>query len=218
MRTVLAAACCAALGTPAPAREFVVVPGPLSDPDFLRAVSCGAPPGAPCLRAPLRWADARAADLSVELIAPEGFDSAPVVLALAAAARGLSEAAPGVALRLAAPGEAGDIRLHAAAGRAGGRVEGTGGPLDGLPLAAAYVLIEPGPEGIERAHIALATDIGSWDLGPVLLEEMTQALGFPYDLRAEAYEGVSVFSEDSNAATELGPQDARVLALAYPGR
>lgn len=49
-----------------------------------------------------------------------------------------------------------------------------------------------------------------------MLEEITQALGFMTDIRNPAYDGVSVFSEDSNAAKTLGPQDIMALRRHYP--
>ena len=48
-----------------------------------------------------------------------------------------------------------------------------------------------------------------------MLEELTQSLGFLTDIRNPLYESHSVFSEDSNSVTRLGPQDVTVLRWHY---
>jgi Protein of unknown function (DUF2927) len=49
----------------------------------------------------------------------------------------------------------------------------------------------------------------------IVLEELAQALGPINDIRNPHYEGVSIFSEDSNAQTVLGSQDRMVLKRLY---
>jgi hypothetical protein len=49
-----------------------------------------------------------------------------------------------------------------------------------------------------------------------MIEEITQALGLLTDIRTPVYEGVSVFSQDSNAAKDFGPQDIYTLLRHYP--
>ena len=61
-----------------------------------------------------------------------------------------------------------------------------------------------------------ADDLPPGDVAPVVLEELTQAMGLMTDIRNPAYEGVSVFSEDSNAVLRLGAQDKEALRRHYP--
>jgi hypothetical protein len=55
-------------------------------------------------------------------------------------------------------------------------------------------------------------------MGPVVLEELTQAMGLLTDIEGQAYADSSVFSETSNAVRRLSRQDRAALRLHYPGR
>jgi hypothetical protein len=69
---------------------------------------------------------------------------------------------------------------------------------------------------ISEAVILISTSITPTDLTSVMLEELTQTLGFPYDIEGTAYEGVSILSQGSNATTGIAGQDAALLRLHYP--
>jgi hypothetical protein len=69
---------------------------------------------------------------------------------------------------------------------------------------------------ITEAVILISTHIEPADLTSVMLEEMTQTLGFIHDIEGPAYEGVSILSQTSNATTKITGQDAALLRLHYP--
>lgn len=48
-----------------------------------------------------------------------------------------------------------------------------------------------------------------------MLEELTQAMGLMTDIRNPYYDETSVFSQDTNASTELGEQDIMALKRHY---
>jgi hypothetical protein len=64
---------------------------------------------------------------------------------------------------------------------------------------------------ITHAKIDFSTNLPIRQYESAMLEEVMQALGFMTDIRNPAYEGVSVFSEDSNPERQLGPQDIMAL-------
>ncbi|NJS40490.1 MAG: DUF2927 domain-containing protein [Rhodobacteraceae bacterium] len=69
---------------------------------------------------------------------------------------------------------------------------------------------------IVEAVILISTSITDDDLPSVMLEEVTQSLGFLYDIEGPAYEGVSILSQTSNATVRITGQDATLLRLHYP--
>ncbi len=202
--------------------DWLAVEGKLSDQDFYRLVSCGAPPGGPCALEPVAWPPERARRLAVALAdPPPGVPGEAVHRAARALDRAVAEInRAGAALRLArAPkGAPADVTVHLSPSREGEPIEGTGIPgVDGEVIGAALVTVWwDEAMGLTDAVVVLAADLLPADVEPVLLEEMTQAMGLMTDIRSPAYEGVSVFSEDSNAATRLGPQDREALRLHYP--
>lgn len=212
-------------GSPAlPAQEtdYLVTDGPLSPEDFYRLVSCRALPGGACTAEPVRWSPERAADLRVAL-APVPADAPPDVVAAVRDALGraigeINAAGAQLRLRPGAPGEPADVTLHLAPVAEGSLIEGTGvSGVDGQEIGAALVTVwwDEGQD-LTEAVIVLAQDLPAPDIGPVVLEELTQAMGLMTDIRNPAYEGVSVFSEDSNRVTTLGPQDREALRRHYP--
>jgi hypothetical protein len=202
--------------------DFLVTRGKLSNEDFYRLVSCRALPGGPCTAEPIRWSSDRALDLSVGFapIAP-GYPARTADLMARAVEHAIAEInAAGAALRLrpAAKSEAADITFHLVPVREGDAIAGTGvRGVDGQLIGAALVTVwwDEGQE-LTEAVIVLAEDLPAADIGPVVLEELTQAMGLMTDIRNPAYEGISVFSEDSNRVTRLGPQDQDALRRHYP--
>jgi len=69
---------------------------------------------------------------------------------------------------------------------------------------------------ITEAVIVMAADLPMAEMAPVLLEELSQAMGLLTDIRNPVYDGISVFSEDSNLVDKLGPQDIAALRMHYP--
>ncbi len=202
--------------------DFLVTRGPLSHEDFYRLVSCRALPGGPCTAEPIRWPASKAQDLTVGFapIRP-GYPSRTADRMARAVENAIAEinaAGAALRLRLAKKGEAPDITFHLVPVREGDAIEGTGVfGVDGQVIGAALVTVwwDEGQE-LTEAIIVLAEDLPVADLGPVVLEELTQAMGLMTDIRNPSYEGLSVFSEDSNRVTRLGPQDREALRRHYP--
>ncbi len=202
--------------------DYLVTQGKLSNEDFYRLVSCRALPGGPCTAEPVRWAPARAQNLAVGFapVAP-GYPARMadrMAEAVEAAIAEINAAGAALRLRPAAKGETPDVTFHLAPVREGDAIEGTGVTgVDGQVIGAALVTVwwDEGQE-LTEAVIVLAEDLPAADVGPVVLEELTQAMGLMTDIRNPAYEGLSVFSEDSNRVTRLGPQDREALRRHYP--
>lgn len=223
LRRLLPAALLAAWGAAALAEDdFLVTNGKLSSEDFYRLVACRALPGGPCTADPVRWAPHKARDLAVAFAPiPANYPEAMASRMIAAVRHAMEEinrAGAALHLRWAKKGERPDIALHLAAVREGDVIEGTGvRGVDGQVIGAALVTVwwNEGQD-LTEAVIVLAQDLPPADVVPVVLEELTQAMGLMTDIRNPAYEGLSVFSEDSNRVTRLGPQDREALRRHYP--
>jgi len=68
---------------------------------------------------------------------------------------------------------------------------------------------------IERAAVVFSTTLPTPDYEGVMLKKMTQAMGLMTDIKGPAYRGVSVFDQETNAATELASQDIMALRRHY---
>jgi hypothetical protein len=49
-----------------------------------------------------------------------------------------------------------------------------------------------------------------------VLEEISQSLGFLFDIENPDYENVSIYAQDSNTVLAISGQDAAVMRLYYP--
>lgn len=203
----------------AAAQEYIRTDGPLADDDFYRLVSCAAPPGQMCSGAAARW-DKPVIRVGMALVPP----AYPARLgqemskALDRAIAQINGTTPALNLKRVNKDEAMDITIHLQPIRAGDLIRGTGRPeMDGVPIGAALVQIwwEAGYV-ITDAVIVLAADIPRSQAGPILLEELTQAMGLMTDIRNPYYDTRSVFSEDSNSVAKLGAQDRMALRRHYP--
>jgi hypothetical protein len=211
-------------GAPVPAQpaDYLETEGLLSLEDFYRLVSCRALPGGPCTAEPVRWPPERARDLRVGFASlPRGYPQPTadrMARAVDAAIREINDAGAALRLRRAKPGEDLDIAIHLAPVDEGDLIEGTGvRGVDGQEIGAALVTVWwDEKQSLTDAVIVLAEDLPEADLDPVVLEELTQAMGLMTDIRNPDYEGLSVFSEDSNRVTRLGPQDRDALRRHYP--
>ena len=210
------------LGTGAAAQDFLVTSGPLSDRDFYRLVACGALPGKGCSDRIVRWPADEAMDIGIGLAAiPQGYPAAlaqEIDAAINRAIATINEAGAAVRLRRVTKSSEADIRIHLTNASRGRPITGTGHPdMDGVPIGAALVNIRWNLAGeITQGTVAVANDLPLHEAFPVLLEEITQALGLMTDIRNPHYEDLSVFSEDSNSVTKLAPQDVIALRLHYP--
>ncbi|MBP1807166.1 DUF2927 domain-containing protein [Rubellimicrobium aerolatum] len=202
--------------------DFLATEGRLSDEDFHRLVACRAPPGGPCALDPIRWPPEVARDLVVGF-APvsSAYPSEMIGRMTAAVDHAIAEInAAGAALRLrrAARGDSPDIVVHLVAIHEGEAIAGTGlSGVDGQTIGAALVTVWwDDAADLSRAAIVLAEDLPGSDVVPVVLEELTQAMGLMTDIRNPYYDDRSVFAEDSNSVTRLGSQDREALRRHYP--
>lgn len=220
-RTAVALAMLLSVAAGVQAQDYVVTEGRLSDEDFYRLIACGAPPDGSCALPFVRWP--LGARISVGLdVLPPGYPSAlaeAVDAAIDFVIREINDVGAGISLARSDAGTGvGDILVRMVAISDGDTVRGTGIPaLEGEPMGAAYVYVWWNPlNEITSAQILLADDLPVPEVYPVLLEEMTQALGFLTDIRNPAYDFDSVFAEDSNAVAHLGAQDRAALLRHYP--
>lgn len=202
--------------------DFVVTSGKLTQAEFYALVSCRASPGARCRESVVRWSPDLAAALPVAL-APVPPDYPPPL------ARAMSSAldhaiaeinGAGAALHLTRATKAGSapITIHLSPSRQGEAIRGTGdADIDGEIIQAALVTVWWDDRNhITEAVIVMAGDLPLDEVRPVMLEELSQAMGLLTDIRNPTYESVSVFSEDSNSVGKLGPQDRAALRMHYP--
>jgi hypothetical protein len=216
----LAAALCL-LATPllaeVPLTDGVAVQTLLPDADLYRLATCGAAPGQPCQGEVLRWnkpvltlrIDAGSDPLPPDFVAR-------LDKALTHAIHQVNRAGAGIRLkRTDAP--TADITIRPT-GLADGTILTAAPGFSGRgTMGVGYMTVwYDASNTIGEAVILISTTISDADLPSVLLEEVTQSLGFPYDIEGPAYEGVSILSQTSNATVTLTGQDATLLRLHYP--
>ncbi|SHJ14210.1 DUF2927 domain-containing protein [Wenxinia saemankumensis] len=220
-----AAALCLALaaGPVAAQEDYIATHGRLTDEEFYRLVACGAPPGGECDMPFVRWPREAARALPIALAPPPpGYSPALAADLEGALSRAIAEInSAGAAIRLVraeAKGLPPAITVTPLNYGNGERIAGSGIPdLEGSTMGAAFVYIWwDGRHRITEGRILMADDLPQDEVYPVLLEELTQSLGFMIDIRNPAYERDSVFSEDSNSVTRLGAQDRAALRRHYP--
>ena len=202
-----------------PLSDGIAAEGLLSDRDFFRLVTCGAPPGGACRGSALVW------DKPVLTIAiVPGSDPVPAGFAARLAAA-VDHAIPqinatGAGIRLSRTDQPDpDIRIMPTAlaeGTVMTEVPGFSAP---GTMGVGYMTIwSDDADKITAAVILISTTITDEDLTSVMLEEVTQSLGPLYDIENPAYEGVSILSQTSNATTTIAGQDAALLRWLYPPR
>lgn len=212
------------LSTGAGAVDYVAGTGPLSDADFYRLVSCGAPPGGACQSRPIAWPAPERRDLRVAL---EGRDAGfpawlgrVVAGAVIHAVQEINGAGADLRLRLVPAGSDADIRIYLRDIPYGGTITGTGlSALDGTPLQIArFSLNWSLDREIRRGVILISRDLRADEAHSVLLEELVQSMGLRWDIRDPAYRGRSIFDEDSNLVRRLSGQDRTALRMHYGTR
>jgi Protein of unknown function (DUF2927) len=212
------------LASPVFGDSQLVLETPVSDADFYRAVACGAPPGQACAVDLVHWPRRAARDLGVRVMATQpGFSRLHGDAGLTALDRAISEI----------NGTGAGLRLRRTAPRSAAPIEVWFSDLDqGDPIALPGMAFPKGDrmEGarvyiwwneikdIDRAVIILSRDLTPDEMGSVMLEELTQAMGFLTDLEGPAYAETSIFSETSNAITRLQGQDRMAIRRHYPPR
>lgn len=211
-----------ALAGPVLADSQLVLNRALSDAEFYKAVACGAPPGQGCRVDMVRWPRAVARDLAVRVAATEPrfarAHGAAGVNALQAAMDEINGAGAGIVLRRVGAGEAAPIEVWFSDLGEGdpivlpGEILPSGDRMEG---ARVYIWWNDDRQ-IESAVIILSHDLLAGEIRSVMLEELTQSLGFLTDLEGAAYAETSIFSETSNAITRLRGQDRMVIRRHYP--
>jgi hypothetical protein len=214
------------LATPALAQidDWVVIDGKLSDEDFYRLVACGAPPGGACLDDAFPvWPNPSARALRISLMPAEaGVGSAysdQVSAALDQAIAEINGVGSGLNLIRADGARHPHVRVFITTAGNFEPISGTGiAGIDGAIMGGAQVTLwwDGSADKLYDAVIVMAGDLTPGTVLPIMLEELTQAMGFLFDIRSDIYADQSVFSEDSNSVRELGVQDRMVLRRAYP--
>lgn len=198
----------------------VAAPGRLTDDDFYRLVSCGAPPGGDCAHDPLRWEAERPIRVALRRIDP-GFVGRQRPRALAALTRALRELnAAGAAFHLArvGPADRAEIAVYFLDLDHGDTIAGTGIDwVDGATIdeIATLIAVDPGRSRILSAAIIVGAELETQAFEAAMLKAMTRAMGLTTEIDAPGYASVSALAHAELAATELGPQDRAALRLHY---
>jgi hypothetical protein len=203
---------------PALASDGIVSTGMLGDEDFHRLVACGAAPGEACQTAIAAWPGP---EVTVALHTGAGRGPAlkadDLTRALDAAVAELNGAGAAIRVVRMPDDSPAQIIVRPTGFAEGDAVEGEDGVPDGTVIGLAQVQIWWNDDlHITDATILIAADMNRADLPSIMLEEMVQAMGMTWDIENPAYEGVSVFAQDSNNVTVLKGQDAAALRLHYP--
>jgi Protein of unknown function (DUF2927) len=223
MRTLAFAALLCLLAGPlmaeAPETDGVAVQTLLPDADLYRLATCGAPPGGACKGKVLRWKKPR-----LTLRIDQGDDRLPpgfvnrLGAALTRAIGEVNGVGAGIRLELTDAPKA-DITIRPTTLANGTVLTASPGFSGRGTMGVGYMTVwYDRSNRIAEAVILISTSITDEDLPSVMLEEVTQSLGFLYDIEGPAYEGVSILSQTSNATVTLTGQDATLLRLHYPER
>jgi hypothetical protein len=202
--------------------DYLVTDGKLRMEDFYRLVSCRAMPGGPCETEVVRWSEVAAEGLRIAIAPVQADYPRPLAelmdRALDEVIAEINDA--GAAIRLVRTDKKArpQMVIHLTGATEGEPIRGTGVEgVDGEIIGAALVTVWwDAYNRITDAVIVMAADLPPAEVVPVLLEEVTQGLGLLTDIRNPYYVGRSVFSEDSNSARVLAPQDRLALRMHYP--
>lgn len=201
---------------PALAGDGVVSDGLLSDQQLYHAMACGATPQGQCQGPLVRWnkAEVRVVFSCDPAAYPNDLATAAAI-ALDQAIESLNRAGSGLTLRLET--DAPDVLVLCTTLAEGALTKTIPNMTDGQIIGEAYTQINwDADENLSSATIILSNTITPDVLRSVMLEELFQSLGFPYDIENAAYEGVSILSQTSDVTTSITGQDANVLRLHYP--
>lgn len=216
MRALILATC---LAGPVFASDGVKVSGLLSDAEFLRLLTCGAGPDELCQMDPVKWATPGQLSLSFGPV-PQGYPVEKVQRIDAAIDRAIAEInGVGAAVRLqrVAHTNAAQIKLRPTLFRENEAISGEPGVADGERIGVGYVFVNwDDTLALTQSTILIAQDIYTPEIDSVVLEEITQSLGFLFDIENPDYEGKSIFAQSTNTVLTLTGQDAAVLRLFYP--
>lgn len=216
--TFCAASC---IATCAQAQDYVETSGLLDDDAFYRLVACGALPGQDCAKPMLRWQENRPIRVHLSRIdrAFLGGKKKRAQAALVRAVKHINAAQAAIRIEETQNTKDADIRVYFLDTDGTTPITGTGiEGVDGTTVRGAKVLVwsKSKTGQIDRARILFGTRLSIRHYESAMLEELIQALGLLTDIRNPAYDAVSIFSQDSNSAKTLGPQDIMALRRHYP--
>lgn len=210
----------AALALPALALADDGVPsaGRLSDDDFYRMATCGAPVGQGCSKDPIFWTRRK---LTVALRRPQaGFPKSLLPRldqALDSAIAQINAARAGVSLTRNDRRRGADIIITPSALFEGEKTRAIPRMPDGQEIGVGFMqLWQNDRNRVTEASILIAADISTADLPSVMLEELFQSLGFVFDLDNPWYNGRSILAQDSNTTVTITGQDRMALRRHYP--
>ena len=169
---------------------------------------------------PLVNRDAR--DVSNEIVMIEAGYPAKVAAKLGAGLdatiAGLNGVGAGLMVSRSAPGRVADIRIFLLNSPNERKILGTGLPwFNGVYMKVARMQIGwRASLEILQCAIASRRDAKTSEVERLLIEEVTQCLGFLTDIGGRTYESRSIIWETSNARSQLGAQDAIALRRHYP--
>ena len=205
--------------SPASAEEFdgVTATQILSDADFFRMVTCGAPPGGACRGPTLRWPGP---EVTVALVPGQSNDERStadrIAPALDRAIADINRVGAGLTLRRVGSADA-DIRIHMTETPEGTQLpEEPGISAAGIMGVGYMTLWSDDADRITAASALISTTFTDADIPSVMLGELFQTLGPRFDVEGPAYGGVSIVSQTSNATTTIAGQDAALLLRLYP--
>lgn len=203
------------------ATDAVPSQGRLGDADFFRAVSCGAPTSGACQTSPRRFAkrNMTVAVLRTKTARPTSDQIRATSRAIDTALAQINATTTNITLTRVSGTAArqADIKLHFVSSKIGQRISGTQFPLlDGQRMQHAITVILPFTKGrIYKSGIALAANLPARDVDGVVLEELVQSLGLPWDIDNPYYVGKSVFSQHGNGVKRLSKQDRMAIKNHY---
>lgn len=218
MRRLIQTLClCLCLPVPAFASDGVISVGKLSNDALYRLIACGAVPEGECQGPFVRWNQPVVtvalppADRAMDPAIADQIDTA-----LDQAIAALNAARFGITLQRGISRQPPDIIVHRIGLKEGDRTKGIAGMTDGLEIGVGYMQINwDDALRITDGAIVIAADIAPEDVRSVMLEELAQSLGFLYDIENPYYEGVSIFSQDSNETISITGQDRAILRMHY---
>lgn len=218
MKTLVLTMAFGLLAAPIWAGDGVASVGKLSNRDFFRLVTCGAPPGGECRGPLVKWAKR---ELTLGLApAHRRYPQEMAAKVSAELDRAIAEInAAGANLRITRDDslDAPDIIVSLPALSEGMRTRKVPRIPNGQEIGVGFMWLWWDDRArITEASLLIADDITAEDLPSVVLEELFQCLGFLYDIENPAYEGVSIIAQDSNLTTTISGQDRMALRRLYP--
>ncbi len=206
------------VAAPGLADDSVRVTGRLGDAAFYHLVACGKPPGGECRRPLRRWPPELARDITVTML--PAIDrvrpavAAEIDAALDRAIAAVNAVGAGIRLRRVADNTAALIRVQIRSPRTLALMADE--TRDRYVPGGMVVFDQGMADRIGGADIVLSSALWLTETKSVVLEELTQSLGLPFDVQGAHYRNRSIFSQDANSVTVLAGQDATALRLHYP--